>query len=353
MSHQLLNANDRKLLNFILDRHAEDGPIERSQLSVKARGIGVEVARSLLNLKNRGLVEEIMQRPGALRRLFGAKTLVLVGPTKAGAAYAASLEQETGATMGTTTDPEPPEGPGAAPVRDDQHAAVPAEQPVVPLIQPFVDMDREAVCATQPPAVPEGRPEPPAQVVPVPASAAPQVLRPAARTRLNAFTEDLGGVPVEEDLADSRPQVAPDVLDGLRETLTLFDMELTAAGEALIADRMSKGASQGEALCQVVLYAFAHAIHLAALGGCSFQPSALKDYAVGIMRALEALRDSSEIRDDRFEEDMRHLWALIGDGSDAQQKAETLLSDPIGGMAPSAVLPEEMLLSDDIDAGPL
>ena len=132
MSHQLLNANDRRLLSFILGLYAEDGPIERSQLSVKARGIGIEVARSLLNLKHSGLVEEITQRPGALRRLFGAKTLVLVGPTEAGAAQDAALEQVSGATVGAKIDLEQPESSNTAPVRDAQHALLPAEQPLVP-----------------------------------------------------------------------------------------------------------------------------------------------------------------------------------------------------------------------------
>lgn len=318
MSHPMLNASDRKLLSFILGLHAESGPIERAQLSVKARGIGIEVARALLNLKKHGLVEEITQRPGALRRLFGAKTLVMVGPTETGLAEGAASDGGAGVTAEARSAPD----------RAKAAEAVPAAAPVAP------------------PATPVAR-------VAAPAPAAPRESRQALRARLDAFTEDLGGTPIEEDLTRGAPQVAADVMDGLRETLALHDMELTAAGETLIADRMAKGASQGEALCQVVLYAFAHAVHLAATGGCAFRPGALKDYAVGVMRALEALRDGGEIRDDRFEEDMHRLWALVGGEADAAETAEDLLSDPIGGMAPAAVLSEEVLQSEDVEAWPL
>lgn len=341
MSHQMLNASDRQLLSFILDLHAESGPIERNQLSVKARGVGIEVARALLNLKKQGLVEEVTRRPNAFRRFFGARTLAFVQLTEAGLAQGSSDEAPaTGEEAPAPVRPNPAETAPVTPVGGPA-AATPHPAPTAP--KPAEETGVDTPSATTP------APDRKAQA---PRPAKPRESRQALRARLDAFTEDLGGVPVEAELAPGRPEVAPDVMDGLRETLALHDLELTAAGETLIADRMAGGATQGEALCQVVLYAFAHAVHLAALGGCAFQPGALKDYAVEIMRALEALRDSGEIRDDRFEEDMRQLWALIGGDSDARQMAETLLSDPIGGMAPSAVLPDEMLVTEDIEAWP-
>ncbi|MBI1218658.1 MAG: hypothetical protein GC186_08945 [Rhodobacteraceae bacterium] len=332
MSHKPLDPSDRELLAVLVGLHAERGPITREVLSVEARGRGIEVARPLLNLKFEGLVEETVFRPGLLKRLLGAKSIVLLRPTDAGLAVGqvAAPDAADSAEAPTT---------GFAPVDDTPMEQRPAAAPAA--LPKFLRVrdDRLATATTASDAGSASRD----QALAAPASPTrTSVSAEARRAMISAFTEDLGGAPLDVDPRLNGPEIAPEVMDGLREILGVVGMELTDAGEVLIGDRMAKGATQGEALSQVVLFAFAHAVRYTASAGGKGPDFGLKEYAIEVMRELEKLRNAGEIREDRFEDDMRRLWTLVEEAPDRIRDAEQLLTDPVGGIAPPAILPAEL-----------
>lgn len=166
--------------------------------------------------------------------------------------------------------------------------------------------------------------------------------RPARRKVPVGYTDEIGGIAEAFEIAPALPDLSPELMDGLREVLGGVGMELTMAGEALIGDRMAKGASAGEALSQVVLFAFAHAVRYDAASEGEVTALGLNDYAVEVMRELEKLRDAGEIGDQCFEDDMRRLWRLVEGTAEGTAAAEALLQDPVGGAAPTALLPEDL-----------
>jgi len=388
MQEKPLESVELDLLAVIRQIHAEEGPFGRDLLLVRARGRGLEVSRPLGRLKDLGLVEEIERKPSVLRRLFGAKPEALLRPTASGLALGyeatasettATAEAGTGPDTGTApqtgtetgTEAEPatraPETPRetvdettarapatAVPSPAPTPAPSPAPAPVAPASQ------------AEPPAPPAPRPAPPAEphVSAPPVKAAPPTprreptapatpvadadtaplpipRRPKPRN-VRGYTEELGGSPVAAKTVPLRHDVDPAMMENLREALAVIGIEMTFAGEALIADRMGRGASIGEALSQVVLFAFAHAVAEDARAGEQLQALGLTDYAVDVIAEFERLRDAGEIDGDRLEEDMRRLWTLVGDSPDRLRLAEELLQDPVGGLTPPALLPEDL-----------
>lgn len=305
-----LDQAELDLMEIIRQLHAENGPFLRSTLSVVGRGRGLDVARPFNRLKALGLVEEIEKRPFFLFRLFGAKTTTLLRPC---------LQ----ADAPVSSEPPPPLG-----------AAEPADLPEPP----------PAAAAPTPEPAPEPQPEA--------VQAAPQkpVQTRPIRMAPDAYTDEIGGQPIPYAPLPLAAGLDPDLLEGLREMLQVLGMELTPAGAAMISDRMAKGASAGEALCQVALYAFAHAAHHDSLDGAQSGSTLLHDYAVEVIRELEKLRDAGEVRPEAFERDMRAIWALVDSTTDRRPFLAELLSDPMGGAAPPAVMPEDVRGVEDIEA---
>ncbi|WP_414896883.1 hypothetical protein [Rhodovulum sp. YEN HP10] len=218
-------------------------------------------------------------------------------------------------------EPPAPQAPHPAP-----HRASPAEPPV-----------------SAPKATAAPRAEPSAPAAPPAGTDAPLPMpRRAAPRNPRGYTEELGGSPVAVKTVPLRHNADPAMMENLREALAVIGIEMTFAGEALIADRMDRGASIGEALSQVVLFAFAHAVAEDAREGEQLQALGLTDYAVDVIAEFERLRDAGEIDGDRLEEDMRRLWTLVGDSPDRLRLAEELLHDPVGGLTPPALLPEDL-----------
>jgi hypothetical protein len=309
-----LDQAELDLMEIIRHLHAENGPFLRSTLSVVGRGRGLDVARPFNRLKSLGLVEEIEKRPFFLFRLFGAKTTVLLRPCTQADALVSS---------------EPPPPLGAAAVAELPR---PPEPEVVP-----------QAAAPMPEAAPVPKPEA------VPAAPAKPVQTRPIRMAPDAYTDEIGGQPMAYAPVPLAAGLDPDLLDGLREMLEVMGMEMTPAGAAMISDRMAKGASAGEALCQVALYAFAHAAHHDTLAVAQSGSNLLHDYAIEVIRELEKLRDAGEVRAEAFERDMRAIWALVDNTTDRRPLVAELLSDPMGGAAPPAVLPEDVRGVEDIE----
>lgn len=398
MNEKTLDQAERDLLAIIDDIRGHRAAADRNRVNVEARGRGIEVGRVLAALKDAGLVEEFEDRPGFLRRLFGAKTRTMLRPT----GNRPPAQTETGAQTGgtsATAEVAAPESPAAVAPDAPAPAAAPAPdtsetRKTVEEAETSSDASAEPKSAQAPQATPKTSSETPAEapaakpgsvsnivsaavaarvaspaaaaaapapapaaapaatpalpVAPVETPAAPARPAPVPAARhfaADAYTLDLGGGPA--DLGDTAAD--PGVIEDLRETLAGFGMELTMAGETLIADRMAKGSTSGDALAQVALYAFAHAVHYDLLDGGGMLARGLTDYAIEVMRELEKLRDAGAIDPDRFESDMRSLWAVVEDSPERGARAAEMLQDPIGGAAPPALLPEDLREAEDIE----
>ncbi|MGO4853477.1 hypothetical protein [Phaeovulum sp. W22_SRMD_FR3] len=407
MQDKPLDRTEHELLAIILELHAARGPIDRNLLSVVARGRGMEVARPLARLKNLGLVEEFERKPFFLKRIFGARPVALLRPLPPAmpAAMPVPVAEapvvttadagpgadgiDTGAALMAPAQDSIPEAPQDAPPAAQAEIFAPAEpgvyvppvyeapiyQPPVPEApvpempateRPFteapgqdhiaeadapgeeIDLDSESDELDMSDfALPLDAPELPEESAAAPSTAAPAAARPARRKVPVGYTDEIGGIAQAFEIAPQMPDLSPELMDGLREVLGGVGMELTMAGEALIGDRMAKGASAGEALSQVVLFAFAHAVRYDAASEGEVKALGLNDYAVEVMRELEKLRDAGEIGEQCFEDDMRRLWRLVEDTPEGTEAAEALLQDPVGGAAPTALLPEDLRQADE------
>lgn len=378
MQDKLPERPELDLLIVVTELHAARGAVDRAALQVEARGRGLEVARPLSGLIGAGLVEEITHRPSFLKRLFGARETVVLAPTEAARSLLAALNGETAAEVADEAAAAAPEAVAPeTPVAEVAPETVPVEAPVASDAAPFV-LDQpaaetlapeaplqESPVAEVPPAeAPVAEPQPvdtpsveaavaeptieEAPVAEAPRRAPARPMPTPARARVIGFTEELGGTP-EEAPPIAPVRVDPEVMDGLRELLEGLGMELTMAGEALIGTRMAQGFSAGEALSQVVLFAFAHAIRHDILFHGEMRALGLSEYAIEVMREVEKLRDAGEIGEARFEEDMRALWALLEEAPDRDARLDALLTDPVGGAAPVAVLPEDLRSAEETD----
>lgn len=313
------------LLAVIVRLHATRGPINRDVLSVEARGQGLEFGRALSVLRGAGLVEEVVKKPFFLMRLLGAKPLAQIRPTSSGLALLAPAAEGPAHT---------PEAPRAETVADLPVDAVDAVDAVAdaPAVEPAV-----APVETAPAAAPVAEPAPPR---------APR-RKPLP---LNAYTDELGGIPDEDVALVPAFQVDADIIAGLRDMLDVIAMPMTFAGEALVADRMAKGASAGDALMQLVLYGFAHAIRLDSETHGTLDLAGMAQYGDAVLAELEKLHLADAISADRFAADSAAIRALVGSGEPDRTLAESLiLSDPVAGAAPPALLPEDLRLpAEDI-----
>ncbi|ARE40509.1 hypothetical protein RGUI_2368 [Rhodovulum sp. P5] len=311
MQEKPLSRQELELLTLVNQLHEEKGPFERDFLSVRAKGLGLEFPRAFRALKDRGLIEERERRPVLVMRLFGSKPKLLLRPSDkaAGALRAAPAAEPAkvpAAPAKAEVNPEPAKAEPPAPAHPE---------PPKPASEPG-------------PAAPKPAPK----VMPGPATAA----RPPV-----ALTADDDDVAVDEDTVPLASALDPETVDEVRELVAGMGMELTFAGEALMGQLVAKGAQLGDALSQMLLISFAHAVQEDETSGGKLMSLGLRDYVVEVMQEVEKLRDAGFVGDARFEEDMRRLWSMF-DGDDRMQIASTLLSDPIAGVTPPALLPEDL-----------
>ena len=356
MPDKPLNGAERGVLAVLAQHHAEHGPVERTVLSVEVRGRGLEFGRALGRLITLGLAEEITRRPFFLWRLFGARSVVLLRPTAAGLARAPAPLPDPEAPSDAAivvTAPEPI--PASEPITTPE--PVTAAEPVAtlkPVTTPAPVTAPEPLSTPEPVTAPEPEPEPAATLKPAlpPEKAASP--KPAAKAKakarprpITAFTEDLGGAPLPLVAPSLPPSVDPSTLDGLRETLSVLGLDLTPAGEALAANRIAKGSTPAEALSQVVLFAFAHAVQQDLYTGRLVADLGLRDYATEVLAQVAKLCTAKELAQASFDRDKAQLWAVLNDSPQREAHVKTLLADPMGGAAPPAVLPEDLRRSPD------
>lgn len=348
MQDKPLGQAEQDLLSVLQRLETSGVPVGREALSVEARGRGLEFGRSFARLKALELIEEVEKRPFFLFRLFGARSTFVLRVSQAGRmthgqmaeVNKAQVEPEAGAVepapVRVATVDNLADRTGCLPLAAwDEVAAGPQTLMFPP--EPDKTLQEDFAAAE----VSLQAPAPPA----APPALEKAKVRAAQRPRLlplTAFTETLGGAPLAMDAPDLRRAADPKVLQRLRDILSGLGIDLTLAGEELVADRMAKGATSAEALSQVVVYAFAHVVHHNLLHGRQVEALGLGVYVVEIRRELQTLRDAGEIGAERFDADMADLTRLIGDAEARGALAQTLLRDPFGGAAPPAVLPEDL-----------
>ena len=309
MHEKPLDMSERSLLKTIADLQAAHGTVSRDVLSVETRGRGVEFGRSYARIKSLRLIVEATRHPFWLRRLLGAPSVVVVNLTEAGRMALAEMAA-----------PRAPHQPPLAPLQ-----ALDPEPPAP---------------ETQPPVV-----------VPKPVKAAPPLTpsQPNKRRAVVGFTEDLGGTPLQPEPIGSAQSDHAQAIEALREVLAGLGIDLTMAGEMLASQRMDQGYSGAEALMQVIVFTFAHAVHQDLTNGRETAAMGLAEYALEVQRELQKLRDAGAIPAARFDADMGQLAVLMSATAEAARLAATLLQDPFGGAAPPALLPEDLRRSDSDD----
>ncbi|MCL4068840.1 hypothetical protein M3484_19965 [Pseudomonas sp. GX19020] len=321
---------EQELLILIQKLHAELGPVPRIRLSVVGRGRGLDVARLLVGLKAAGLVEEYETKPGWFGWLLGRRremvlrplTVPVESPEPNPGLIEDSAAQETAETPAEHFDPVPltagPAAEAAVPEPEPELVAEPLPDPI-PMAPPEPDPRLTASAIELPPSV-QTRPRP----VPV------------------GYADDIGGVPMAVQAAQLSASLDPDLLEGLRDFLVTLGIELTSAGEALVADRMNRGAPAGDALMQLVLFAFAHLARFDEISASPADPAELRDYTHAVLTELERLRDAGEISEARFDQDRHEILILADSNAHRAPLIERLFMDPFGGMAPPALLPAEL-----------
>lgn len=393
MQGKPLDQSEFDLLEIILQLYSAEGPVPRGKLSVVGRGRGMEVAASLQRLKHDGYVEEFEEKPFFLKRLFGARAQVFLRPSAAtlealnppvSEPPVLPTEEMAPSDVPAEVAPPPEERPTVtasrevtpAPLLEEVpfRASTPVLSPIEPASAPVQEPNEEPVVAadTAGPSTPEvaaidltlSAPEPlgavaseaPPEVkaaVPQPAETAakapPAAARPRPRPRVDGYTDDIGGQPLAVQ-AYLPKGIPPEQMDDLREMLGVLGMELTMAGEALINDRMSKGAPAGEALLQVTLFAFGHAAHYDMLSASPADPEDLLDYATAVMGEFAKLQEAGEISADVYERDRIRILEMADSTKDRASLVSGIFSDPMGGCAPPALLPEELRgIEEDTD----
>lgn len=321
------NYMEREVLLLLRRLHEEDGAVTRERLTVMGRGRGLDVARSLMQLKALGLVTVVTKRPPLWRRIFGAKTMEYLHP----AAQPEPVPVEAPAVVaGAPFEAEgalPPVMPESlAPVAEVMVPAIEAEVPTeVAVFAPPLDLELEAA-----PPIPDAEP-----LGVVPPAARPS--RPAPVPQ--GFTDEIGGAPADFNLA---PRLDPALVEGMRDFLGGLGLELTFAGEALAAQRLKGGMALGDAVMELVVFALAHAAHHESLSGPLPAAEELKDYGQALLEELERLTEAGEIGRPHFVTQRGLILLLADRDADRSAVVARLLADPIGGAAPPALLPEEL-----------
>jgi len=332
MQDKPLSQQELELLALAAQLHAERGMFDRDLLSVQAKGQGLEFARPLKSLKERGLVEEIERRPFFLMRLFRAQPVLVLRPSEAGLAALSAAAPR--AADPAESRPAPTPEPAAAPVAEAKPDPTPA--PVAPPPQ------------ASPASPPSPKPPAPAHKDTAPSATAPAGSPPKATEpkHTTAFADD-DDMALDGDTVPLASALDPETVDELREMVAGLGMELTFAGEALIGSLVAQGKPLGDALSRMLLISFAHAVREDEATGGTLAALGLRDYVVEVMQEMEKLRDAGFIAEARFEEDMRRLWSMFDDRSDRAAIARELLSDGLAGLTPPALLPEDLRPAED------
>lgn len=323
---ELLPSHQKSTFMLLAEILAQHGPQDRDALRVLMASHGGQLGRDYVRFRELGLIEEVHSRPGFLRRLFGAKTLLVVSLTEKGRDFVqASKGQGAHQTMPLAA---------AAAEAPHQETETPSVEGLATAsdVQPSVRDEEVAAPQVTSVAVSE--------VLPQPTTEPPLslVTRAPKRFALGDYTDVLGGV------ADDTPVLLSEDerLGGLAELLGLLGLEITPAGELLAGRRWSEGHADADIALEIAVVAVAHAARLNHTGTATLAKDAMLAQIDGIIGALGSLVREGQLTDEQISESLHAMRMFVNGDDEALAGIDALLSDPLRGMAPSAIFPDEV-----------
>lgn len=300
-----LATREAELFGILVDLLA-DKESERDALRVRVGARGFELGRPYLQLCRQGLVDERLVSPNFFGRLFGAREAVWVQLTE----YGRQVAQEL--AFGTQSI--------AAPLKQSCHR-YPHPEPSL----------TEA-------NVTEGAVEV-ANDVRHDLQRKPTGSSPRRQLKILDYTEALGGTPLEN--AFSVP--ASDRLEGLSELTGLLGFELTDAGRFLAMNRWASGETDSQVALEIITTALAHAVRLSDTGTTALNRDAVEELIDKVKDTFQLFVSEGILGADRLAGSLDEIRSFLVD-ADLTSGFDEYLSDPLRGIAPPAICPEETYL---------
>lgn len=301
--------------------------VERDALRVLVASKGGAIGREYMRLRGLGLIEEISIQPNFLRRLFGAKAKTQVRLTEKGR----KLANQT--TEGTTPSSDLLVAQAQAANPDLQKTAVDEQT-----LSDGVDALRHeatlpAVQEIDPAMAPDAAARTPAKLGEAKAKlTAPKRFAPAD------YTDVLGGQADDSSFT----LTGSERLDGLAELLGLMGFEITPAGNLLAANRWADGYSDPEVALEVLVISVAHAARLNRTGTARLDRNAMLSFLDAVGETMSSLVSEGHLTAAQVTESLETMRSFLQTNDRSQAAIDDLLSDPLRGMAPPAILPDEV-----------
>lgn len=331
MNAQLAPNEDRAfsvLAGILIEREQ----VERDALRVSVASKGCTIGREYMRLRELGLIEEFTIRPSFLRRLFGAKPSLLVRLTEEGRNLASPTLDREPATTGPLVALELD--------ADQVPQEITVEQQTVAVEAPT--LQQEDTASTTQGIDPEAVPEPVASAEANLADAASKY-PPPKRFALTDYTDVIGGQAEDSSFALD----GSERLDGLAELLGLMGIEMTPAGNLLAANRWTEGYTDADVALEVIVSSVAHAARLDQTGTARLDQSAMMACLESVESTMSSLVSEGHLTAAQLTESLQAMRGFIQADDRAVDAINELLSDPLRGMAPPAMCPEEVWVATD------
>lgn len=312
----------------------ENGQVERDALRVLVASKGGAIGREQMRFRDLGLVEEVTIRPNFLLRLFGAKPTLQVRLTEQGRKFSSEI------TGGTEPKTEPmvvqdladPKAPKFI-VEDAQTlpdvGEVKRQEKPLPVLQ---EIGPEAVSDTTP-------------TTPAHVNDAETNNSPPRRFTPTDYTDVIGGQPEDASFTLARSER----LNGLAELLGLMGFEMTPAGNLLAASRWSYGYNDAEVALDILLTSVAHTARLNTMGTARLDVDAILACLDTVEAALSNLVSEGHLTPTQLTEGMEAMRSFIEGDNGSLEAINGVLSDPLRGMAPPAMCPEEVWVVSEVE----
>lgn len=319
--HATLEADLFAILVEILG----DQKLERNALRILVGARGYELGRPYLNLCQQGLIEERRVRLGFFARLFGARETLWVRVTDHGRKIAADMAVPALAEAFPVAEEIAPAPHPADPIPPASVDVAPDPLPPITLDAASPDLTPDAIADA-------------AQVLP------PALPKRPRRFTPSDFTEALGGTPL-----DTGFQIpASDRIDGLSESLGLLGFELTDTGRLLAVNRWTQGQRDAQVALEIVTTALAHAVRLNATGTTQLDLQATAGLMGRLHETFAAYVAEGLLDAESLTEAVGRMEGFLGEAVGATGVDE-YLSDPLRGMAPTAVCPDDIYLRAEVE----
>lgn len=334
----LLSPHEKSSFGILAAILAEREAVDRDAMRVAVAARGGVLGRDYRRFVELRLVVEIEDRPNFFRRLFGAKTRTIVRLTERGRDLAEGSVEKPSITAVAdarieATVPEPDIAQETFSAKKDEgyyENDLRGEQPSpeerdcgVVVVSDFVQLKEEVQPTT------------------------PAKHQAGKRFAITDYTDVLGGQAEEPSFT----VFGSERLDGLTESLGLLGFEMTPAGSLLAARRWSDGLNDAEVALDILVASFAHAVRLDLTGTARFDLKAMLSLIDMVELKMWDMVGEGQLTEERLVTDLSMVRGSVRGEDDAQAAILALLSDPVLGMAPPTILPEEVWLPIDGEDG--